>query len=428
MQSAPEQPPKHPVDPLAWNLALCALFAVLAWVRLGIPAKPMFDEVHYLPAARALLDWAPLPNREHPPLGKELIALGIAVFGDGPIGWRIMSWMFGVLGLLAGMRAVWFASGSRFASLAFGVLLVTGFPLLVESRIAMLDVFMAALALTGLWQLAGALRENETASRRLPVAGAALGLAMAAKWNAMPVSVLPGLAFAAVRLRQAGWRGFIAYRGPPIAGITLAEALLWLGLVPLAAYAAVFWPLWLLPHDAAAPTGLIGIHREMLDLQHQTLPPHPYQSVWWQWVIDWRAIWYLYEPVDGAQRGVVLLGNPVTMLLGLPALAWCGWIGVSQRRWDALAVAVLYLASLGLWLVAGKNVQFYYHYFLPSCFLLAALALALAELWQRGWRWPPLLVLAVATALLAFFYPILTAAALPNDRAFERWTWIDSWR
>jgi len=47
-------------------------------------------------------------------------------------------------------------------------------------------------------------------------------------------------------------------------------------------------------------------------------------------------------------------------------------------------VAVLYLASLGLWLVAGKNVQFYYHYFLPSCFLLAALALALAELW-RSW-------------------------------------------
>jgi prepilin signal peptidase PulO-like enzyme (type II secretory pathway) len=116
------------------------------------------------------------------------------------------------------------------------------------------------------------------------------------------------------------------------------------------------------------------------------------------------------------------------MLLGLPAMLWCAWAAWANKRVDALAVALIYAASLGMWIVAAKPIQFYYHYFLPSCFLLAALALALAELWQRGWRWPPLLVLAVATALLAFFYPILTAAALPNDRAFERWTWIDSWR
>jgi dolichyl-phosphate-mannose-protein mannosyltransferase len=428
MQSAPEPPPRHPADPIGWTVGLTALFAALAWVRLGIPSKPMFDEVHYLPAARAILAGARPLNLEHPPLGKELLALGMAVFGDGPLGWRIMPWLFGVAGLFAGMRALWFASGSRFASMAYGALLVTGFPLLVESRIAMLDVFMVGLVLVALWQFAAALRENETARRRLPVAGAALGLAMAAKWNAVPMAVLPGLAFAGLRLRQAGWRALVVHRAPPIAWVSLAEAALWLGVLPLLAYAAAFWPLWLLPHDPSGPAGLIGLHREMLQLQHQQLPAHPYQSVWWQWVIDWRAIWYLYEPVDGAQRGVMLIGNPLTMWLGLPALAWCGWMGATRGRYDAVAVAVLYLASLGLWLVAGKNVQFYYHYFLPSCFLLAALALALAELWQRGWRWPPLLALAGAIALFAYFYPILTAAVLPSDRGFERWTWIDSWR
>jgi dolichyl-phosphate-mannose--protein O-mannosyl transferase len=409
-------------------LSITALFAALAWIRLGVPSKPMFDEVHYLPAARALLAGATPLNLEHPPLGKELIALGMALFGDGPLGWRIMPWLFGVAGLFAGMRALWFASGSRFASIAYGVLLVTGFPLLVESRIAMLDVFMVSLTLVALWQLAAAVRENETARRRLPVAGVALGLAMAAKWNTVPVAVLPGLAFAAVRLRQAGWRGFVVHRGEPIARVSLAEAALWLGAVPLLAYAAAYWPLWLLPHAPDAPAGLIGLHREMLRLQHETLPPHPYQSVWWQWVLDWRAIWFLYEPVDGAERGVMLIGNPLTLWLGLPALAWCGWAGVARRRHDALAVAVLYVASLSLWLVAAKNVQFYYHYFLPSCFLLAALALALDELWRSGRHWPPLLVLVGATGLFAYFWPILTAAALDNDRAFERWTWLDSWR
>ena len=166
----------------------------------------------------------------------------------------------------------------------------------------------------------------------------------------------------------------------------------------------------------------------MLALQAQVVEPHTYQSAWYEWVLNWRSIWYLYEPVDGAQRGVLLIGNPLTMLLGLPALAWCAWAGIARRRRDALAVAVLYAASLGLWIVAGKPVQFYYHYLLPSCILMAALALALDALWQRGRRWPPLLALAGSAALFAFFWPILTAAALDGPDAFVRWTWLDSWR
>jgi dolichyl-phosphate-mannose-protein mannosyltransferase len=76
-------------------------------------------------------------------------------------------------------------------------------------------------------------------------------------------------------------------------------------------------------------------------------------------------------------------------------------------------------------------VQFYYHYFLPSCFLMAGLALALDELWQRGGRWgkrSALLVLALSCALFAYFWPILTAAPLDDAQAFLRWTWLKSWQ
>jgi dolichyl-phosphate-mannose--protein O-mannosyl transferase len=421
-------PSAHQQDPIGWTAALTLLFAGLCAVRLIIPSTPMFDEVHYLPAARALLELSYLANREHPPLGKELIAIGIWLLGDRPLGWRAMPLTFGALALFAAMRAMWFASASRFASLAFSVLLITGFPLLVQSRIAMLDIFMVALTLTGLWMVAAALRENETGRWRLPLAGLALGFAMAAKWNAAPVAILPGLAFAAERLRHAGWRGVLGSRALPVRGMALPEAFLWLGVLPLLAYAATYLPFAFLAQGAVPPAGLVGLHREMLALQEQALPSHTYQSRWWQWVIDWRAIWYLYEPIDGAQRGVLLVGNPLTMLMGLPAVAWSAWVGVKRGRTDALAIAGLYAASLMLWIFAGKNVQFYYHYFLPSCFLLAALALALDALWQRGWRVLPLAVLAGSTVLFAYFWPILTAAPLANDRAFERWTWLDSWR
>jgi dolichyl-phosphate-mannose--protein O-mannosyl transferase len=430
MSPAAMHPQHHAKDPLGWTAAIALAFFLLCLVRLTIPSKPFFDEVHYLPAARAILALSHPANPEHPPLGKELLALGIAILGDRPLGWRMPGALFGALALFAAMRAMWFASASRFAAITCGVLLATAFPLFVQSRIAMLDVYMASFMLVALWMCAAAVREPEAARRRLALAGIALGCSMASKWNAIPVAALPGLAFLAARLRSAGRHFLTARPGAPVAGMTLVEAALWLGLVPLVAYAACYWPNFLFARDAIAPTGLVAWHRHMLDLQGQVVAPHTYMSVWYEWAGNWRAIWYLYEVADGAQRGVLLVGNPLTTLLGLPAMLWCAWVGLFRRRWDALAVFVLYAVSFGMWIVAPKPVQFYYHYFLPGCFLMAGLALALDQLWRRGgrWRWPPLAILAAACALFAYFWPILTAAPLDDGQAFLRYTWLDSWR
>jgi dolichyl-phosphate-mannose--protein O-mannosyl transferase len=420
--------PSHPRDPLAWHGLLAVIFLALVSIRLTIPTKPYFDEVHYVPAARVLLALTHPVNEEHPLLGKELIGLGMTLFGDNSLGWRIMSAAFGTLGLFAAMRAMWFASCSRFASLATGILIATAFPLFIQSRIAMLDVFMVSLTLLAFWAMAGALRENETGRRRLAVAGVAFGLAMAAKWNAVPLVMATGIAFAAIRARATGWRFVTATRAAPIAGVALWEAAIWLGAVPLMVYWLTYVPAMLYSQDPLAPTGFMSLTRHMVFLQNEVVQPHPYQSVWYQWIFDIRPIWYLYEKTDGAQRGVLMVGNPLTMLLGLAALVWAGVFGVTEGRRDALAVSVLYAVALATWIASTKPVQFYYHYMLPSCFLMAALALALAEMWNRGRRVIPLLVLAASVALFAGFWPILSAAPLAGPQSFNHWMWLDSWR
>jgi len=422
------QAPARPRDPIGWCWALAAAFLALTLVRLTTPSVPYFDEVHYLPAARALLEGGSYPNREHPLLGKEAIAAGIALFGDRPLGWRIFPALAGALALFAAMRALWFASGSRYATLCYGVLLASGFHLFVQARIAMLDVFMAAFCALAAWHFAAALRMPEAGRKRFALTGVALGLAMASKWNAVPLAMLPGLAFLGARIGAAGWRSALAARGAPVPGMTLAEAALWLGLVPLAVYWLSFWPVQGLVPGGLTPGGFVALQQQMLGLQESVLKPHPYQSTWPDWLLNLRAIWYLYEPVDGAQRGVLLIGNPLTMLLGLPALGWCGWAGLRQGRRDALGVVLAFAVSFGLWLVADKPVQFYYHYFLPGMALLAALALALDHLRTLGWRRTGVAVPALSVALFAWFYPILSAAALDGPGAFARWMWLDSWR
>lgn len=421
------QAPPHPRDPLAWTVLLSLVFLGLCLVRLGVPSQPYFDEVHYLPAARALLEGEAWLNREHPLLGKELIALGIALLGDNPWGWRLLSTLAGAGALFASMRALWFAAQSRFAALACGLLLASGFLLFVHARIAMLDGFMVFFLGLAAWQFAGACREPERGRRRLAIAGLALGLALAAKWTAASVAMLPGLAFLGVRWAAGRRRLLLSRRGGPVPGVTLVEAFVWLGAVPLLVYLLTYLPCYWLEPDEMARRGILGLHRHMVELQANVIEPHPYQSTWPQWLLNWRAIWYLYENVDGAQRGVLLIGNPLTMLAGLPALAWCAWAGIRGRA-DALAVALIFAASLGLWIVAAKPVQFYYHYLVPSMALLAALALALDEWWKRGHRALPLGVLAASCAAFAWFYPILSAAPLAGPQAFAEWMWLDSWR
>ena len=217
-------------------------------------------------------------------------------------------------------------------------------------------------------------------------------------------------------------------RGWPVAGISLWEAAIWLGALPLAIYASTFWPFLFWEVSGWQGGGLIALHEHMLALQTQVPEPHPYQSVWWQWVGNQRSIWYLYEEIDGAQRGVMLIGNPVTMWFGLIAMGWCAWAGWREKRKDMLALVLLYLVSIALWVVAPKAVQFYFHYFLPGMFISGALALGVERLWQRGERLVPGVIFVGALAFFVYWFPILTAAELGDPQDFLRWAWTEGWR
>jgi len=150
---------------------------ILFLVHIDTPTRLNFDESHYVPAARQLLHDGSDPNHEHPPLGKLLIAAGIGLFGDRPLGWRVMSTVFGAL-TLVGMY-LWALALFKDRGLALWAALMTlvNHLLYVQARIAMLDTFMVAFivwalaALTWAWHSddlpAGALAKVGTAGKVL---------------------------------------------------------------------------------------------------------------------------------------------------------------------------------------------------------------------------------------------------------------------
>jgi len=420
-------------DPLVWCLGITILFLALTLWRIGTPGRYYFDEIHYVPAALKLLDLIPA-NREHPMFGKEVIAAFIHFLGDKPLGWRMGPALSGTLGLFAFSRLIWHLSRRRAATLAATALLATNCMWFVQSRIAMLDMIEAGFCMVGLWQFAAALNARTTARARfrLILSGMALGLSLGAKWSSAPALMMPGLAFLVLRIRENGL--FIVGRNGagPIKGISLLEATLWLGLFPLAVYWATFLPaMFYAPGDhPIAPFGFIQQHEYMIRLQDSVRKPHPYQSYWYQWIVNWRDIWFLFAKVDGSQRGIVMIGNPFSMLAGLVALLWGLWASVFRRRFDALALIALYSACLAMWALNGKPVQFYYHYLLPGAFLMGLLGMWMDSLWQHRDRWRTVATvsLVLSLAMFAVFYPIISALPLPFKDAYNFWMWLPSWR
>ncbi|MEJ8631525.1 phospholipid carrier-dependent glycosyltransferase [Sphingomonas sp. I4] len=148
-------PFRHPIPAL---LALLVAAQTLFCWRLTTPHKLVFDEVHYVPAAHTLLALDGPVNIEHPLLGKALIALGMMMFGDTPLGWRALSTLAGTA-IVGGVFAIaWLMTRRTRTAAIAGLLTLVNFMVLVQARIAMLDGFMAAFVVLAVAAMAWAMR------------------------------------------------------------------------------------------------------------------------------------------------------------------------------------------------------------------------------------------------------------------------------
>ncbi|WP_174292942.1 phospholipid carrier-dependent glycosyltransferase [Sphingomonas bacterium] len=402
-----------------WPLALLvglaaeALFAV----RLSVPHKPVFDEVHYVTAARFMLTLQGAANKEHPLLGKMLIALGMTLFGDTPFGWRFFSTL-AATGVVVGVFAIlWLLYRRPRTALIGSGVAALNFTVFVQARIAMLDGFMAAFVVLALAAMIWAMRgTGAQVWRRWTLGAVLLGLAAGTKWTAVPYIAFAALGFAIARHR-APWRW---------PGLNVARAWAILAGVSAVTYGLTFAPAFFYARETLTLATFLPYQREMLALQVQVLPHHTYQSPWYSWPIEWRPIWYLYEPVDGAQRGILMLGNPAVMLGGLVAVAACLWAWARSGERRAGALALLWIASWAMWALIPKSLGFFYYYYLSSIWLALAIAAAFDH-WRVRLRYWDEAYLVLVAVLFIHFYPILAATPLPGPQAFLKWMWLRSW-
>jgi dolichyl-phosphate-mannose--protein O-mannosyl transferase len=390
-----------------WTALLpLAAFGALLALHIAEPAALVFDEVHYVPAAKALAHLGDNLNWEHPPLSKWIMGLAARVLSDElrvvgePAAFRVATAAFGLWALAsvaALMRELRFPGWAAQASVWLTGANVLWF---VQSRTAMPDVFAVAFALAGL------LRVRRGGSGAGPWIGwAELGLAMACKWSVAPLCAL------AVLWSDGGVRRRIA-------GVAAS----------IGAYLVPFLPLALLAQNATPPLDLFHYQLRMLEgFGRVDLTDHPYSSRAWEWPTLLRPLWYFYEPSAQGDRYVWAGGNPLLYACALPATALLAIRALRRRASEGdRAIALLYWAPLLFWAVLPRA-QLYYYFLASSLWLGPAVVAAVLPLRQLRPRLTIAILAVACVALFLWFSPLLDARLAPPG-SYGRYMWLRGWR
>lgn len=476
------------------TIVLTLAGAFTRFQNLGFPTDrgtPVFDEKHYVPQAWQMLrngwfeDNAGYELVVHPPLAKQFIALGEWMFGYNGWGWRFAPAIAGTLIVLLTVRAARRLTRSTLLGGVAGILVICDGVLFIQSRMGMLDIFIALFVIAA---FACLLADRDQVRERLATAvaegwadespwgprlgfrwwrfaaGMCVGLTFAIKWSGLYYMAFFGLlvvGFDIAARRAAGVPR-------PVLGTLrrdVAPALWALVGLPTVLYLASWWA-WFASESATdrhyveikdiapgfwgwVPPALRSLGDYSMNVLHfhETLltpknDPHPWESKPWTWPMGLRPMLYYYEsdtPVCGTNscvQATMLIGTPATWWLALPMLGWGMWRWIFRFDWRYAAVLTGYLAGYLPWFT-NIDRQMYFFYATPLApFLALGLALALGQILgsaRRGLerRGTGLLVVSLYVGLVvanfAWLWPILNGDPISNAH-WQAELWLPSWR
>lgn len=486
-----------PVDRLqgwAMTAVIAALATVTRFINLQSPTDagtPIFDEKHYAPQAWQVWHNGFVEDNPgfglvvHPPVGKQLIALGEGIFGYDGLGWRFTGALLGVVMVAVVARIVRRISRSTLVGGIAGVLLCADAVTFVTARTALLDgylTFFIVMAFGALIvdrdqvreRMHNALLDGRIAETpwgpRLGVrwwrfgAGVLLGLACATKWSGLYFIIFFGamsLAFdiAARRAYRVPrpWLGTIRRDLGPTAYVML--------LIPAGVYLASYAPWfasetavdryevgqtigersWFQPPDAIRSLWhfTAKAYHFHSGLTNAAGNHHPWESKPWTWPMSLRPVLYAIDqdnvPGCGAQscvKAVMLVGTPAMWWLAVPVLFYAAWRAVVRRDWRYAVVLVGYLAGWLPWFADIDRQMYFFYASTMGPFLVMAIALICGDiLYKPGQnaerRTLGLLVVCCYIALVitnfAWLFPVLTGTPI-SHATWNMEIWLPSWR
>lgn len=391
-----------------------------------------FDELYHARTAYEGLHDMSIYEWTHPPLGKQIIAIGISIFGMNPFGWRIMGTLFGIA-----MLPVMYAFGKRLFKRSELALLAAGlmafdFMHFSQTRIATIDtygVFFNLLMIYYMYKFIKMDLGDDLKSTLIPLglSGLFFGIGCASKWICLYTGVALAVMFftkmivlwiKASKINKTEYTK-AELKEPAIENAkhypkrfiyTCLWCVLFFIVIPVIIYTASYRPYWngewkakamqtkvnelratgeLAPGETAGEEiltftdkakayiqGVIKNQKDMYNYHSGLDSTHAYQSAWYEWPLSNRPMWfYLGQDADANKVGTI-------SSFGNPAVWWVCFAGTLtlvlmflRRRIklnDEVFIILVSMASAILpWMMISRCV-FIYHYFATVPFIIFA--------------------------------------------------------
>ena len=424
-----------------------------------------FDEIYHARTAYEHLHGLAPYETTHPPLGKEIISVSIAIFGMTPFGWRFMGALFGALMLPAMYLFGLQLTGKRkFAAFAM-MLMSLDLMHFTQTRIATIDSFPTLfIILSYLCMARYVMADPFVVSVDKPrvltrvyikslvpllLSGVFIGCAIASKWIGLYAGAGLFVLFFYAMYRQFR-SGLTAYdinaeklsaeeRARVLTArklmlkrifTTLGFCVLFFLVIPAAIYYLSYIPY-------LSPTGPVTLQRiiraQQGMLSYHSTPglgmDHPFYSPWWQWPLILKPMWYAKDAyvASGYGANIVCLGNPAVFYLGALSMiavfvllikkyAWRS--NALQNRTDTPVLAILaisFLAQYLPWVLVPRS-MFIYHYFASLPFIILATMLMASYIKSERLQ-NALMIILLAAALILFimFYPYASGLTVSTE-------------
>ena len=394
-------------------LVVVALAAVVLGIgarvyHLGFPDKRMWDEVYFPVFARDYLRGVNFFDL-HPPLGKFIIAVGLAIFGDVPLGWRLMPDAFGIAMVFLAAGTGWYYLRDRVAALLMGTFVAAETMFIVYSRAGLMDGILTFFVLA---TMLSAWRTGRT--RDVVLTAVLFGLTVAVKWAAAPLVIPAGY----VMWRRGYLRQFV--------GSLYISVLVYLFIVYVGQ---------LINHDHNPLQAFVDIWRWHIKAAEQITRavPNTEASEWWAWPLMIRPILFFYQPnkAGGDVRTVLALGNlaiwwPATLavLAGIYELGRRVVLKLPVADHPLVPVVLGWFFLILPW-IPGTRIPFVYNYFPSYAFALLALAYWAYEVWKRR-PWLAVGYCALVLAIAIYFLP-MTMGLPMSPVSLRDHIWLLSW-
>ena len=392
-----------------------------------------FDEIYFARSAYEYANGLNAYEWVHPPLGKLIQAIPVALFGMAPFFYRLMGNLAGIL-----MIPVMYAFGKcifkdrRYGFLAAILMMFDNFHF-AQTRMGTVDSFLVLfMILSALFMYKYlVLAKKDPLGKKLlylGLSGLFIGCAIATKWTGLYVGLALAIAFFVDLFFKYGYRVSNTKKEKRELWQIIGFCVLVFVFVPCTIYllSYLLFPN-VVPGNINSVSAVINQIKGMFDYHSHLDATHDFSSSWYTWPFMTKPVWYYVNYLSSSMRETIVgIGNPAIWWVGIFAAVASFLMALLKRDRENSFIVLFILCTWLPYLFIGR-VMFLYHYFPTLPFIMLAIV-SLVRLINDKLHNNAFLVFYVAVVILLFtyFYPVVSGTPAPSGY-LDTLRWLSSW-